>query len=861
MSTCLRLILGLLSGIVMLMLPLPQAYAQAPTIRVGVFEQAPDLRMGDDGRTAGIMGKLLNEIARLEGWSLRPVLCDWAQCMQWLADGKIDLLPNVSFTPERARRFSFHHVAALNRWSQIYTTTANPPQSIEDLQGRKIAVLAGSVQESYLHMLSEKLQIHLQLIAVPQMPEGFQLVRSHLADGVAADYFYGALKAADYGLAPTAILFQPVQTFYATRKGHNLQVLAAIDRHLDAWKTQPDSIYYRTLTRGSALPATLNANTDGTDDGLMLYLLAGLLAATLALTSAFGIRLVRQRKSLSTHESHLMTVLESVNAIVSTKDRDRRYLYANPRLGDFLGVDADTLIGKRNEDLFEPTDSLETIRHHEQAVLETGHRQITEVDLTPRGQALAHTFLTIKAPLLDPDGSVQAIYTVATDITDRVQAEAKARRLSSHDSLTNLPNRRTALQRLEQLLIRCKTRRSVGALLVLDLDGFKKINDLHGHHVGDAFLCDIATRLGETTRDRDLVSRSSADEFLVLLDGLGDNLNEAARNALHVAQKLHDAVGSKAFLFADKPAFVTVSIGLTLIHSHESVDHVLREADLAVQRAKDLGGNQVTFYEQDLQSEVEQRLWLEHDLLQALNSEQLQLYLQPQFSADNRVTGAELLARWHHPTRGDIPPSLFIPVAEASGLINLLGEWSLKFACETLIALQRLGETYPLSLNVSPRRLMEPRFVEFVRDMLERTGVAGNRLIFEVTEGVLIQDTGTVAGRMRELARLGIRFSIDDFGTGYSNLAYLKRLPLYELKIDKSLIQDVPDDGDNVAIVQLILAMADQLDLRVVGEGVETIAQSDFLFQRGCHALQGYLLARPMPVEDWLEQVRQRHDG
>lgn len=279
---------------------------------------------------------------------------------------------------------------------------------------------------------------------------------------------------------------------------------------------------------------------------------------------------------------------------------------------------------------------------------------------------------------------------------------------------------------------------------------------------------------------------------------------------------------------------------------------------MAMYRAKQSGRNRVTFYEQDMQSDVEQRLWLEHDLTQALHTPQLSMYLQPQYGSDARVTGAELLARWSHPTRGPVSPALFIPIAEETGLINHLGEWVLNEACSLLLRLQSAGETYPLSINVSPKRLMEPGFLEYVQDTLTRTGAPGNRLIFEITEGVLIHDIHNTARRMKELNLLGIRFSIDDFGTGYSNLAYLKRLPLYELKIDKSLVQDIPADPDSSAIAQLILAMASQLDLRVVAEGVETQAQADFLFENNCHALQGYLLARPMPIPTWLEGIRIR---
>jgi diguanylate cyclase (GGDEF)-like protein/PAS domain S-box-containing protein len=833
------------------------ASSHALTLQVGIYNQKPDIYIAANGQPAGILGELLNEIARREDWTLHVQPCAWARCVQLLKSGQIDLLPDMFYTPERAKAFSFHHIPVLHSWSQIYARPGNSLRSIEDLKDVGLAALAGSTQIDYLRTTLEGLHIPVRLDSVQALDEGFKRVQSHQDDAVAADYFYGELAAQEHGLMATPIIFQPLQVFYATPKGRNAQVLATIDHYLAAWQATPDSFYYKTLNhwRTPIQPSALESHGPW-----IIGTLASLLVLALVLTLIFRVQLARQRRRLLFSERRFEAILGSIDACVCTKDSQQRYLYANPKLEAFSGVEEGALIGHRDEDFLHDRSTMEAINASDQAVLNTRKRQVTQPEIVPPGATESHTFLSIKAPLLNADGTVDAICTVATDITDRVRAEASAHRLAYYDILTNLPNRRQALLRLEELLKKARERQATGALLVLNLDGFKKINDLHGHQSGDQLLCGIADRLRQATRDRDLVARTSADEFVVLLDGLGHPLGEAARNAMHVAEKLRLAVANKAFVVLGKPAYVTASIGMTLIHSQsQSIDVVMREADMATYRAKSRGGNQVTFYEQDLQTEVEQRLWLEHDLLQALNTPQISLHIQPQFGPDGRVTGAELLARWQHPTRGQVSPALFIPIAEETGLINLLGEWSMKVACQTLLMLQQLGETYPISLNVSPKRLMEPHFVDYVRDTLEKLKAPGNRLIFEVTEGVLIQDILTVAERMQALSLMGIRFSIDDFGTGYSNLAYLKRLPLYELKIDKSLVQDLPGDEESVAIVQLILAMADRLNLRVVAEGVETQEQSAFLFDHNCHALQGFLLARPMPIETWLDTVKARN--
>lgn len=832
--------------------------ARALTLDVGIYSQKPDIYIARDGRPAGILGELLNEIARQEGWTIRPLACDWAQCMQWLTDGKIDLLPDVYYTPERAQSFGLHHVPALHSWSQVYARPDHALRSIEDLDGHSIAVLAGSTQQDYLKTTFSGLRIDARADAVQQLELGFQRVQSQLTDAVAADFYIGELFAQQYHLVATPIIFQPTQAFYATPKGRHPEVLAAIDRHLGAWQATPDSFYYRTLDSWR-LPRTQSLLSQY--GAWIVAGLGGLLVLALLFSLALRIQLGRQRQLLQRSERRLGAILDAIDASVSIKDLNHRYTFANRKLEEFLGLGEGGLIGLGDDETLTDADSLASIHLSEQAVIDSQERSVSQMTLRPR-HGEPRTFLTIKAPMHGPDGALEAICTVATDITERLRAEETAHHLAFYDALTGLPNRRTALAHLTQMLESAQQGRSIGALLLINLDGFKRINDMHGHDTGDQVLCGIADRLRTNVRDRDLVSRISADEFVVLLDGLGIAISDAARNAMHVAEKLRLAICNSAFSIQGKPAYATSSIGLTLIlPESQTIDTVMREADMAIHRAKQNGGNQVTFYEQSLQSEVEQRLWLEHDLLQAIDTPGLTLHIQPQFGRDGRITGGELLIRWTHPDRGAIPPAQFIPVAEETGLISLLGAWSLQFACDALLALQAAGETYPLSLNVSPRQLMESQFVESVRDILGSKGVPGNRLIFEITEGVLIQDMQAVASRMQALARLGIRFSIDDFGTGYSNLAYLKRLPLYELKIDKSLVQDIPNDSDSIAIAQLILAMASQLNLRVVAEGVETEAQSKFLFEHGCDALQGYLLARPMPLESWLGMVRgQRQD-
>ncbi len=444
--------------------------------------------------------------------------------------------------------------------------------------------------------------------------------------------------------------------------------------------------------------------------------------------------------------------------------------------------------------------------------------------------------------------------TVGRDITERKKANADIYSLAYFDVLTGLPNRRLLLERIKILLIRAQNTSSVSAVFFIDLDHFKYINDARGHVFGDVILTQVASRLTEVLPGVDTVARIGGDEFVVLISNIASNLSLGADIALATAEKIRAAI-AQPFEVTGKFYDLSCSIGVTLLPRNEQCpDDLLRESDTAMNRAKAAGRNQIAFFEESMQTEVQLRLEMLLDLAGALEKNQIQMHLQVQVDHAGLPIGGELLMRWTHPDRGIVSPAVFIPLAEESGVILRLGEWAMLEGCLTSVQLGRRGWRFPLSINVSPKQFRQADFVDKVRMALATSGAQAGNLIFEVTEGLLIDNLQETIGRMQDLCELGIRFSIDDFGTGYSSLYYLKRLPLYELKIDKSFVQDTPGDPNDTAIVKSILAMAKHLGLRVVAEGVETCEQADFLIASGCDSLQGYLFSYPMPVERWLEQ-------
>ena len=443
-----------------------------------------------------------------------------------------------------------------------------------------------------------------------------------------------------------------------------------------------------------------------------------------------------------------------------------------------------------------------------------------------------------------------------SDISERKAVEEEIKRLAFFDPLTHLPNRRLLIDRLHQAMVASNRSGRLGALLFIDLDNFKTLNDTLGHDMGDLLLGQVAERLVGCVREGDTVARFGGDEFVVMLENLSADRNEAATQTRTVGEKILATLNAPYFLEA-RSHHSTSSIGATLFADHhDAIDELLKQADLAMYQAKAAGRNVMRFFDQGMQAVVNARADLEADLRRAIQGEEFLLHYQPQVDRDGHLTGAEALVRWRHPARGMVPPGEFIPVAEETGLILPLGHWVLETACKQLVTwAARPGMAdVTLAVNVSARQFRHPDFVSQVLAVIENCGADPRRLKLEITESLLLDDVEDVITKMTELQEIGIGFSLDDFGTGYSSLAYLKRLPLDQLKIDQSFVRDVLTDPNDAAIARTIVALAQSLGLSVIAEGVETEAQRNLLASVGCLAYQGYLFGRPGPATD-VEQL------
>ena len=558
-------------------------------------------------------------------------------------------------------------------------------------------------------------------------------------------------------------------------------------------------------------------------------------------------RLAETQEELRTSETRYRTVFQaSLDGIAISRFEDGKFIDVNHAFLEILGYARDEIIGRSSLELGMWTD--EKVRRE---IADALRRNASFRDLTiPFKRKNGEVFwMQLSASAIEIDGD-PCVLSIIRDTTDIRVAEEKIKDLAFYDQLTRLPNRRLLLERLKVAQRRDGGEPGDRALLFLDLDEFKKLNDTLGHEAGDLMLREVARRLTACVRGADTVARCGGDEFAVLLEGLGKMPEPAATHAQLVANKIVAALG-QPYLLAGRESHCRCSIGIAAFGGDQENPHlVLQQAELALLQAKTDGRNTMRFFAPRLQADAEARAAIEQDLHQAINKKQFTLYFQPQVDSTGLIC-AEALIRWNHPTRGLLSPAEFIGLAEETGLILSLGDWALDAACSQIASWAHRPETarVALAINISARQFRQPEFVSQVLAVLCRTGANPKNLELELTESTLLQNVEEVIEKMAALRAHGLRFSLDDFGTGYSSLSYLKRLPLHRLKIDRAFVRDILVDVTSGAIAQTIVSLSRAMGLSVVAEGVETAEQRDFLASLGCHAFQGYLFSRPLPLD------------
>lgn len=553
-------------------------------------------------------------------------------------------------------------------------------------------------------------------------------------------------------------------------------------------------------------------------------------------------------------ERHRLHIQHTPLAVIEW-DNNLKITFWNTSAERMFGYSAEQALGK-SVNLFVTSSHIDLIQKHLSSLMRGLSSSHDDTECISQDGVIINCewFNTV---LHDSHGNINGIASLIQDQTAYIRAKKEIEELAYLDTLTQLANRRLLMNRLEHAISKNIRKKTIGSLIFIDIDKYKQLNDNYGHRMGDLLLCEIAKRLKKILRNSDTIARFGGDEFVLMIEEIHTDYAEAQKASQIIAEKVIDCF-SEAFFLDHLEYHCTASIGITLFDATTTKpDEVIRHADIAMYQSKHNGRNSYHFYDESLQSQVDSRAQLMNELQTALGAKQFKLHFQPQVDMNRNIQGAEILLRWVHPKRGNIPPAEFIPLAEESKMIVPIGGWVLQEACNQLKQWEASSKTkhLTLSVNVSAIQFSQVNFVEQVTSAINKSNCNPKKLILELTESAIVHQIEDVIEKMMILKKIGITFSMDDFGVGYSSLSVLKRLPLDELKIDRSFVSDLPDNKDSATIAHIIIAMGSGLSLDIIAEGIENEAQETFLKQSGCKSFQGYFYCKPVAVEQFMNML------
>ena len=815
---------------------------------VGSEQDYPPFATGmTDATAGGFTVDLWRAVAAESGLNFTIRVLPFHRILQEFKEGKIDVLINLARSDERNQFADFTVPHVVVNGAIFVRKGDSKINSEDDLAGKSLIVLNADLAHDYAVLKGWK----KQLVLVDAAAEGFQLLASGKHDAMLLGKLSGMQTLQALGLTHIKALKAKVgfsQKFaFAVQKGQP-ELLAKINEGLALAKSNRtyDALYDKWF-------GIYEVKEVGLRD--MLKYIIPIVLVFLGIGGYFFYRRQIERKQTEGELRISAVAFASQNGMMIT-DATGVILRVNPAFTHLTGYSSAETIGQTPALLNSGRQDRLFYQRMWESMKEKGYWKGEIWNKRKNGQIYAE-MLNITA-IFAPDQSITHYVGSFSDITEDKEAEAEIHRLAYYDPLTKLPNRRLLQDRLGQAVAAATRSRLYGAVFFIDLDNFKALNDTRGHDVGDLLLVAVAQRLRAGMREGDTVARQGGDEFVLLVENLGTEANEAATLAKQLGEKLRETIDSPFTLNACE-YHCRLSLGVSLFNGQDTVEDLLKHADLALYQAKRAGRNTLRFFDPAMQLALDLRSALEAELHQALKRDELRLYYQPQVDAASRVIGVEALLRWQHTERGLVQPNDFIPLAEDTGLILPIGLWVLETACAQLKTWEGDARTRDLQLavNVSARQFRQPDFVAQIQSVLETSGAIPARLKLELTESMVLEDIEDTIEKMQAIKRLGVNFSMDDFGTGYSSLSYLAQLPLDQIKIDKAFVCNLPGKKNDETITRTIITLGRELAMNVIAEGVETEAQREFLELHGCHAYQGYLFSRPLPPEEFDKFVKQ----
>jgi len=828
----------------------------ASHIRAGLEQNPPLSFIDEQGKPTGLLVELLDYIAAREGWIVEYVPDTFDRCLEKLAKGQLDLMVTIAYSDDRDRLFDFNQENVIANWGQLYAAPNSDIESYFDLEGKRVAVMRRDIHYQAFRSMMEKFGLAVDYLEVDNFAQVFQAVSDRRADAGIVGRFYALQNEDQYDVGMTPIVFNPIEVRYAVPEGTHQALIATLDRNLAAIKADRGSVYYQALDRWLGVlskrgiphwvPVALASGV-----GLVLVLLGfnTILRRRVRNRTRHLRQEIRERERAETalrgSEIKYRELVENVNSVILRLDPDCNVTFFNEFAETFFGYQRGEIIGRNILETLVPKTGLEgqDLQRAMREVCKDPSAYVTLENENVRKNGERVWMSWTNRPLLDTDGNVNGVLAVGQDITERKRYEAELHYQAHYDTLTGLPNRVLLLDRMRQAIALGKRQQTAVSVILLDLDNFKIVNDTLGHAQGDRLLVAVAERLTSAVRETDTVARMGGDEFVVLCPAL-DGGPAAGRFAVKLL-----SLFAKPFQLDAEEVFVTASLGVVICPDNgDQIDSLITHADVAMYHAKRMGKNNFQFFTGAMNRRVHVRMTRETKLRRALEREEFAVHYQPQVSiATGAITGVEALLRWFPGTGESLSPDEFVPILEETGMILPVGEWLLATSCRDAQAWSAAGApALQLSVNFSARQFAQSDVLQRIERILGETGFDPKLLCLELTESVLMQDNAAKYPRLTALRKSGVHIAIDDFGTGYSCLSYLKQLPITQLKIDRSFVRGLPDDQNDVAIVNTIIAVAHSLGLHVIAEGVETDQQFQFLRDHNGQDAQGFYFCRPI---------------
>ncbi len=813
------------------------------SVRIGYFDTPPLSFINNDNQPDGFIVDLLNEIASLENFKITWVHDDFPQLMAQMKSKQLDALVSTAYSDERALFLDYSKLSFSNVWGQVFLPGSSNIESVFDLEGKTIALMENDFNGQNFINQCDQFDVSCNVVFGKSYQQIFSMLADNQVDAAVSNNMVGADFQDQYNLLASSIVFNPFKVYISSPKGSNSMLIDHYDRYMQAWKADKTSFYFQTRMKwtDSGTPATLPFWLIYTILGLIVFGLVSIVAAIL-----FKRQVNRRVTELTQKEIQLNQIINILPHMIFANDYQGNIILVNDYACRFLDID-DQDVEKKNIYAILKSES----RFKNLISYTTSSNPFnTEVEVRDSNDKKM-TLMMSKVPYSGRNDTEPAMVTVGFDISQAKQYEEEIEYLAHHDALTGLPNRILLSDRLKSSLSRAKQFNHVGAIIYIDLDNFKNINDSQGHKVGDKLIKKVSTIIKKCVQAGDTIARQGGDEFVIELPELDTDFQLAEKQALDLSAVIISQL-KKPILIEKKQYNITASVGLVIYpRDGEKQSILLQRADTAMNEAKQLGKNRIHVFEKSLETKVIKNHQLENDLRLALKNKEINMVYQPIVNSESlNMVGSEILLRWQHPTEGVIMPTDFIPIAESAQLILEIGYWTIEKACQQIIKWQaNTKSNFFIAVNLSVVQIRDEGFLNKITDLIYKYKIPRNFLEFEVTESILLSESTRSIEIINQLKLMGIKLSIDDFGTGYSSFDYIRKLPLDKIKIDKSFIQDIPSDSNSVTIVKTILNMANEMNLEVVAEGVETDEQIEFLRQHNCQFFQGFYFSKPKSVE------------